>query len=169
MWPGRPALEHMTLLVIAGVLMTDRTLYQFRKIPFTCSWLPGGVQLKMKLGLGALLFVTFAGVATQIELWTLQWFARFVFLLAILLSAAVWVRNRSAEFANSPGNRLQFEDLPPADVFALDLRPDGDWSSDDAYVDAIDADRTLAARLRPLGIWLLALSIVGFDWERVGE
>jgi pimeloyl-ACP methyl ester carboxylesterase len=169
-WPGRPAFEHVLLLAVAGLLLTDRSLYRFRKIPFACSWLPRGVQLKMRLGVSVLLFLTFAGLIARIELWTMQRFARFAVLLAILSAAAVWARRRSAEFANSPGNRIQFEDLPPADVFALDLRPDGEWSSDDAYVDAIDSGRrSLAARLRPLGIWLLALLIVGFDWERVGE
>jgi pimeloyl-ACP methyl ester carboxylesterase len=170
-WPGRPALEHAILLALAGLLLVDCSLYQFRKIPFACSWLPGGVQLKMRLGVYILLFLTFAGLATELELWTMQKFARYAVLLAIGAGTAVWARRRSAEFANASGNRLQFEDLPQADVFALDLRQDGDWSSDEAYVDAIDphAGRSLAARLRPLGIWILVLLIVGFDWEQIGE
>jgi pimeloyl-ACP methyl ester carboxylesterase len=170
-WPGRPALEHMLLLALAGLLLIDRSLYHFRKIPFTCSWLPAGVQLKMRSTVYVLIFLMFAGIATRIELWTMQKFARFAVLLGALLAAAIWARRRSFEFAGSSGNRLQFEDLPPADVFALDLRPDGDWSSDEAYVDSIDsnAGRTLAARLKPLGIWILVLLIVGFDYERVGE
>jgi len=173
-WRGRPAFEHVLVLLLAGFLLTDRSLYRFRKIPFACSWLPGGVQFKMRLGVYVLLFLMFAGLMARIELWTMQKFARFAVLLAILSAAAVRACRRSTEFANSPGNRIQFEDLPQADVFALDLRPDGDWSSDDAYVDAVDSGdgnsgRTLAARLRPFGIWLLALLIVGFDWECVGE
>jgi pimeloyl-ACP methyl ester carboxylesterase len=170
-WPGRFAAEHTLLLVLAGILLADRSLYQFRKIPFACSWLPGGVQLKMRLGMYVLLFLLFAGLMAQIELHTMQKLARFAVLLAALFAAAVWVRRRSAEFSNSPGNSLQFEDLPPAEIFALDLRPDGEWSSGDAYVDAIDpnAGRSLAQRLRPFAVALLIALIAGFVYERFGE
>ncbi|HEX4278389.1 MAG TPA: alpha/beta hydrolase [Bryobacteraceae bacterium] len=170
-WPGRPAFEHMLVLTLAGLLLADCSLYQFRKMPFACSWLPGGVQLKMRASVYALLFLTFASIAANIELRSLERFARFVVILAILGSAAVWARRRAFEFAGARGNRLQFEDLPEAEVFALDLRQDGDWSSDEAYVDAIDphAGRSFARRLRPLGIWILVFLIVGFDWERIGE
>jgi pimeloyl-ACP methyl ester carboxylesterase len=170
-WPGRYAAEHTLLLVLAGILLADRSLYRFRKIPFACSWLPGGVQFKMRLGMSALLFLLFAGLLAQIELHTMQRFARFAVLLAVFFAAAVWARRRSAEFANSPDNRLQFEDLPPAEIFALDLRPDGEWSSDDAYVDSIDphTGRSLTARIRPFGVGLLIAIMAGFVYERVGE
>lgn len=170
-WQGRPALEHMLVLTFAGLLLVERSLYQFRKIPFACSWLPSGVQLKMRLGVYVLLFLTFASVAAGFELWAMQKLSRFLVLAATLAAGALWARRRSLEFASAPDNRLQFEDLPETEVFALDLRQDGDWSSDEAYVDAIDphAGRSLARRLRPLGIWIFALLIVGFDWERVEE
>jgi hypothetical protein len=126
----------MLVLVVVGLLLIDRSLYRFRKIPFTCSWLPAGVQLKVRMGVYILLFLLLAGLFTQIELRTLQKFPRFIVFLAVLTATAVWARRRSAEFANSPANRLQFDDVPPADVFALDLRPDGEWSGDEAYVDA---------------------------------
>jgi pimeloyl-ACP methyl ester carboxylesterase len=118
-----------------------------------------------------LLFLLFAGLLAQIELHTMQRLARFAVLLAVFFAAAVWARRRSAEFANSPGNRLQFEDMPPAEIFALDLRPDGEWSSDDAYVDSIDlnAGRSLAERLRPFGVALLIALVAGFVYERAGE
>ena len=169
-WPGRPALEHLLVLIVAGLLLADLSLYQFRKIPFACSWLPGGVQLKMRLGVYTILFLTAAGIFTGIEFLSIQRFARFVVLMTILLAASVWARRRTAEFAGAPANRIQFEDIPAADVFALDLRPDGDWSSDEAYVDTIDtrAGKTLAARLKPAAIWVLALLISGFDWELIG-
>ena len=170
-WPGRPAAEHMILLILAGLAFASRSLYRFRKIPFACSWLPGGAQQKMRMSLFVFLFLLFAGTIAQIELWSMERFARFAVLLAVLSVYAVWARRRSAEFANSPANWLQFEDLPPAEVFALDLRPDGDWSIDDAYVDSIDpnAGRSLSTRLRPFGVGLLIAIMAGFVYERVGE
>jgi len=168
-WPGRPAAEHVLLLVLGGVLLVDRSLYRFRKIPFTCSWLPAGVQLKMRLGIYVLLFLLFAGLMAQIELWSMERSARFAVLLAVFWASAIRARRRSAEFADSPGNRLQFEDLPPAEIEALDLSSDGEWSSDDKYVDSTEPARTMGARVRPFVVALLIALVAGFAYERVGE
>jgi pimeloyl-ACP methyl ester carboxylesterase len=149
-----------------GLLLVERWLYQFRKIPFTCSWLPAGVQRKMRTTIYVLLFLITAGLATEIELWTMEKFARFAVLLSILAGIAVWARHRSTAFAHAPGNRLQFEDLPPADVFALDLRQDAEWSSDEAYVDAVDPG---AKRLRPFAVAFLIALLAGFAYERIGQ
>jgi pimeloyl-ACP methyl ester carboxylesterase len=165
-WPGRPALAHTLVLLLFGLLLVERWLYQFRKIPFTCSWLPAGVQRKMRTTIYVLLFLITAGLATEIELWTMEKFARFSVLLSILAGIAVWARHRSTAFAHAPGNRLQFEDLPPADVFALDLRQDAEWSSDEAYVDAVDPG---AKRLRPFAVAFLIALLAGFAYERIGQ
>jgi pimeloyl-ACP methyl ester carboxylesterase len=165
-WPGRPAFAHTLVLLLFGLLLVDRWLYQFRKIPFTCSWLPAGVQRKMRTTIYVLLFLMTASLATGIELWTMEKLARFAVLLSILAGMAVWARRRSTAFANAPGNRLQFEDLPPADVFALDLRPDVEWSNDEAYVDAVDPG---AKRLRPFAVAFLIALLAGFAYERIGE
>jgi hypothetical protein len=128
-WPARPALEHMAVLVMTGFLLVDRALYQFRKIPFACSYLPGKANLKMKLGIYGVAFLFFADVGVQIEFWAMRKPARFLVLSAIFLATAVLANRHTAEFAAAPDNRIQFEDLPPAEVFALDLRHDGTWSN----------------------------------------
>jgi len=171
MWPGRPALEHLAVLVVVGILLVQGALYQFRKIPFACSYLPGKANLKTKLGICGILFLVAVDPGTQLELWTMQRFARFLVLFAILLAAALRARRRTAEFAASPYNRIQFEDLPPSDVFVLDLKRDGAWSRDEAYVEAIDPQcgRTLAARIRAFVIGALVLAASAFAYERTGE
>ncbi|HWE52946.1 MAG TPA: hypothetical protein VG273_24355 [Bryobacteraceae bacterium] len=132
-WPGRYALEHMLILVLAGTLIADLSLHQFRKIPFACSWLPGGSQFKLKLGIWMLIFVIFAGALTGIEFWAMHTFARFCVFAAMLFLVARWAARRNTQFAASAANLLQFDELPPSDIFALDLRSDGEWSSDEAY------------------------------------
>jgi hypothetical protein len=117
------------VLVITGFLLVERALYQFRKIPFACSYLPGKANLKLKLGIYGILFLFLADVGVQIEFWAMQKPARFLVLSAVLLAAAVRANRQTAEFAAAPDNRIQFEDLQPAEVFALDLRRDGTWSS----------------------------------------
>lgn len=170
-WPGRPALEHIVVLALIGIVMAERSLYQFRKIPFACSWLPGSTHGKMKAGIWGCVFIVLATAAAATELWTMEKAARMVVLLAILGAVAVRARHRSTEFAADPGNRLQFEDSPPADIYALDLRQDGAWSGDEAYVDAIDPNmgRSLAARIRPFAAAILLLLTAGFVYEQAGE
>ena len=170
-WPGRPALEHMLVLVAVGVLIVERSLYQLRKIPFACSYLPGGANLNVKLGIYAIVFLLAAEIGTQLEFWSMQKPVRFVVLFGILAAAAVLSRRRTLEYAASPHNRIQFEDLPPGEVFALDLRRDGEWCGDQAYVDAIDSDlnRPLRARLKPVGFGAILLATAGFLYEQAGE
>jgi hypothetical protein len=57
-----------------------------------------------------------------------------------MLLAAWGVRwhRRNVEFDIAPHNRVQFEDLPLSDISPLDLRQDGEWSGDEAWVAAID-------------------------------
>jgi hypothetical protein len=63
---------------------------------------------------------------------------RFPVVLAVLTAAALGARRRTAEFAGAPYNRVQFEDLPPADVVALDLRGDEADFNSEQYVDAMN-------------------------------
>ena len=59
-------------------------------------------------------------------------------MLTILIGLAIRAGRRSTEFAASPGARLQFEDLPPAEIFALDLSREADQTSDDSYLDSAE-------------------------------
>jgi hypothetical protein len=123
-WPRRPALEHVAMLVVAGVLLVQLSLRKFRKIPFACSYLPGKGNLKVALGVYGTLILFLTDVGTRIEFWSMERFTRFATLFSILLVAAMWACHRTAEIASSPYNRLQFEDLPPAEILTLDLRRD---------------------------------------------
>lgn len=140
-WPRRPALEHLALLAVLSVLVVERALYRFRKIPFACSYLPGKANLHVRLYASGVLFLFLADSGSRLEFWAMDQTSRFVALFAVILALAIWARRRTAEFANAPGNRIQFEEVPPAEIFALDLRPDGAWLSDEAYVEAIDLRR----------------------------
>ncbi len=168
-WPGGPALEHMLVLVLAGLLIADLSLHQFRKIPFACSWLPGGPQFRLKMGIWMLIFVVFASLLTGIEFWAMQNFARFCVFAALLLIVVRWAARRNTEFALSAANRLQFDELPPAEIFALDLRPDGEWSGDEAWVASIDPGegRTIGQRLKRFAIGALIFISVGPSFHAV--
>ncbi len=170
-WPGRPAIEHVLILVLVGIILVERGLNQFRKIPFACSWLPGATHRKMKIGIWGWVFLIVANILASIEVWALGKPARIYTVLGILAALAIYSRRRTLEFANAPENRVQFEDTPPGEIFALDLHQDGAWLSDEAFVDTIDPDmgRSIWGRLRPFAIGLVALIICGFLYEQFGE
>jgi hypothetical protein len=139
--PVRDALEASLLLAVASVGVADWSLDQFRKFPFACSWLPASGQSlatvrALAYGLG---FLLSASAVAAIELWALRDGRRFAVLIVLLaaVAAALWRRNR--EFAASAAYFVQFEDRPPAEIFALDLHPDGQWSSEQAWADAVSS------------------------------
>jgi hypothetical protein len=146
LWPARPAAEHAAVLAALAVLFVERALGKFRKLPFACSYLPGKANLHVSLYAYGVLFLFLTDSGSRVELWSLARPARYLPLLAVLVAGALWARRRTLEYAESEYNRVQFEDLPPAEVFALDLRRDGALLGDDAYVDAIGSHRT---RQRP--------------------
>ncbi len=135
LWPVRPVLEHLTIAVAMAFLLVDLFLYRFRKIPFACSYLPGGANLKVKLGAYGIGFLCLAEVGTLVEFWAFDPPARFLGLLALLVAAVVWAHRRRSKFAAADHTPLQFEDLPPADIFALDFRRDSDWIGREQYID----------------------------------
>jgi len=145
-WPWPAALEHVIMLVLVGILLVELLLHRFRKIPFACSYLPGKANLNVRFGAGGIAFLFLAGQGVDLEYWAMERPARFVVLAAILAGLAFWARRRTAGFARIPGQRIQFEDLPPAEITSLDLRPDAPPSCDDAYLD-VATERIEAATL----------------------
>ncbi|MBZ5723607.1 MAG: ABC transporter permease [Acidobacteriia bacterium] len=131
-WPVRPSLQHLAILAVAAILMTDLALYRFRKIPFACSYLPGKANLHVRLGLGAIgfIFVTTQGV--ELEYNTLQHPIGFLVLFTVLAVIARWAYRRTASY---PVAALQFEDLPPAEIETLNLHDDDGAVPPDAGTD----------------------------------
>ncbi|MGA8029823.1 MAG: alpha/beta fold hydrolase [Bryobacteraceae bacterium] len=167
-WPGRPAIAHLAACTLIALLLVDICLYRFRKIPFTCSYLPGGANLNVKLGIYAIAFLFLTDLGSHIELWAIPRLARFTVLLALLLSAVVWMSRRRAEFATSPFTPVQFEQLPPSEIFALDFRADSELTGGEQYID-VTPERTFWVRARPFVAGFIALALAGFAYERFGE
>lgn len=134
-WPAGAALEHTAVLIAVGMLLVETLLYRFRKIPFACSYLPGKANLNVRLGAGGIGFLFAASQGVQLEYWAMQRPVRFVVFAAILYAVAWWARRRTAEFAAIPGHRIQFEELPPNELLALDLHPDSGASTHEVYLD----------------------------------
>jgi pimeloyl-ACP methyl ester carboxylesterase len=172
-WPGRFSLEASFVLLLVVLILVDYRLYQFRKIPFTCSWLPApgqSVNTVRAIAYG-FAFLTLAYSLAGIELWALRSVARFVVLCGCLAFWLAWLRRRGQAFAAAPGNALQFDDIPAPEIFALDLRTDSAWVGEQAWVEGTRSRsvRSRRARLQTAGVILMFVLAAGYVYERAGE
>ena len=167
-WPGRPAAEHIVILIGAGVFIVERSLSGFRKIPFTCSYLPGSGNLTVRFGIYAIVFLLIAEVLFgQAEFTLLHRLSGFAIAAAVAIGLAAWMRWRTTSYAASYA-QLQFEELPPAEVFSLDLKSDPASAAPQSYVTAVDRDPRLSTP-RLVAAALALLLIGGFIYEQFGQ
>lgn len=123
-WQWRLAAAHLAVLVLLSLTLVDVFLFRFRKIPFTCSYLPGKSHFHMMFlgGMGLLLVSSWF---TDYELEAMKrplTFAGFLALLGVAAIAARRLANSSAEEADAS---VQFEDVMPPAVQTLGLNRDG--------------------------------------------
>jgi hypothetical protein len=123
-WPWREAAEHATVLALVGMIVAELCLAGFRKIPFTCSYLPGKSHFHMAvLVFGLLLFLMERGAAWERS--AMQTRAGWAAIAAALLCLALLARYRTNSRARSEEQQLQFEDEPEPTIQALGLYRDG--------------------------------------------
>jgi pimeloyl-ACP methyl ester carboxylesterase len=167
-WPGRPAAEHIVILIGAGVFIVERSLSGFRKVPFACSYLPGSGNLTVRFGIYAILFLLIAETLFgQAEFTLLHRLPGFAIAAAVVIALAAWMRWRTTNSARAYA-QLQFEELPPAEVFSLDLKSEPASATPQSYIAAIDRDPRLT-RPRLIAASLAALLIGGFAYEQFGQ
>ena len=98
----------------------ERIFRDWRKVPFTCTYLPGKApawMIMLRIGIAAPLL----GAAGHLMLRASADLIPAVALLTFEL--AVWWRLRSARRAAWEGARLQFEEIEEAPVMSLELQP----------------------------------------------
>ena len=123
LWPWQQAAGHLLLLALLALILSDVCLLNFRKIPFTCSFLPGKSQFHL-LFLGAIWLMWFVGMSVKFELDMLQQARSTATLVVPFVLAAIALRI-FATLMRSKDDEVQFEEsLPPA-VMELGLHRDG--------------------------------------------
>ena len=121
--------------------MVERALVLFRKIPFTCSYLPGSGNLTVRFGIYAIVFLVISETLFgQAEFALLHRLSGFALAAAVLIALAAWRRWRTTRYADSYA-QLQFEELPPAELFSLDLKTDPGSNAPQSYIAAVIATR----------------------------
>jgi CubicO group peptidase (beta-lactamase class C family) len=123
-WPWRAAAGHMLVLGLVATIVGELSLYGFRKIPFTCSYLPGKSYVHMAF----LFFLGFMFVMTRganLERQALDDPGSYAIMIGILGALAITARWRASARAAADDATVQFEDEPEPVVFQLGLHRDG--------------------------------------------
>jgi len=117
--PWREAAGHLALLALLGLILVEVCLRGFRKIPFTCSYLPGKSQVNMVFlyVLGCFYGVMFAVKYEQQALSNSHTTATVLALFAAGGALAHWI----TAAASSAGEDVQFEEFMPPPVMELGL------------------------------------------------
>ncbi len=121
LWGGARACQHLLVLALLGAILVFASMRRFRKIPFACSYLPGKANLTVRLGMYGILFLFLCDTGVRVEVGALHAPRGFVILTAILVAGAFWTWRRTHTLSASPGEMLQFEELPAGGLLALDL------------------------------------------------
>ncbi len=120
-WPWTPVAEHLLVLGLLGSLLADISLKGFRKIPFTCSYLPGKSKVHMVFWFGIIPLVVAIHNAAELELRLMSSPLNYWAMAVALGAAAFAARRASNTSANRSGREIQFEESASDELVGLGL------------------------------------------------
>jgi hypothetical protein len=123
-WPGRQNAAHLVVLGLVGMIVADICLLGFRKIAFTCSYLPGRSRFNIVF-LGAFGVLWLGSEAVIFERHALRHTGSMALMLALLAVAWVTVRRTAVTLARGEEQELRFEEEQSPAVLGLGLHRDG--------------------------------------------
>lgn len=120
-WPWTIAMEHLLVLGLLGIVLVDISLKDFRKIPFTCSYLPGKSKVHMLFWFGIIPLVVAIQKLVELEQRAmaspLSYWA-----MAVTLGAAAFAARRVANMsASRSGPEIKFEESASDEMVGLRL------------------------------------------------
>jgi hypothetical protein len=128
-WPWWLAADHLVVLGLLGATVAYVCLAAFRKIPFTCSYLPGKSYLHMAfLTATFLMLLIVRGVVFESA--ALRDRTSYTAMVAVLAVAALVARWRAVSRGNEVDAVVQFEEVPAAVLQTLGLNRDGVVTTD---------------------------------------
>lgn len=124
LWPWQPAVEHLAVLTLVGVTLIELAQYNFHKLPFTCSYLPGKSNLHITFAFCLLLGVNAVYWSARMEYSVLADRTGYLRLLTILLVVTAFAWWRRARAASEQAELRFEEELAPV-IGSLGLHRDG--------------------------------------------
>jgi hypothetical protein len=129
-WTWRPSLAvaHLMVLALAGTILAWISLWGFKKIPFTCSWLPGKTFIHMAF-LAVLGCLILLAKGAAVEWQTIGDLRQSIELVAVLVFVAIAVataaRRKTVAAIHADEGLVQFEEVAPPAILELGLFRDG--------------------------------------------
>jgi hypothetical protein len=120
-WPWKPAAEHLLLLALLGSILADASLRGFRKIPFTCSYLPGKSKAHLVFWFGVIPVVIAIHKAAVFEQRTMADPLSYWATAALVATVAVVGRRISNTSAKQHEWETQFEESRSDELIVLGL------------------------------------------------
>jgi hypothetical protein len=119
-WPLRFGIEHLLILALLGMILVEISVWGFRKIPFTCSYLPGSGNLHYLFWAFGLLLLPLINAAAQMELHLLDSLSGYSAIVAVLSLLLALVRWRTS-IAFRSVKVMQFDEIDDLAIFSLNL------------------------------------------------
>jgi hypothetical protein len=119
-WPPRMVLGHIVYALILSLILIELLLFEFIKLPFACSYLPGKAKIILLWPLYVLTCYVYSYGMTFVERWVLGGIGRY--LAFVLVSGAVlfFLNRRSALFIKQ-NSAILFEEAPPEPTIILSI------------------------------------------------
>jgi len=120
-WPPLPAAGHLVLLWLLGSVLVELYLYGTRKIPFTCSYLPGKSTFQAAFWVAVLFLLLVTATFSAFERRTLDSPALYVQLTGTLAIILLIARTLTSMQARGADSQPQFEEEPGDRLVSLDV------------------------------------------------
>ena len=120
-WHWLALAQHLLVLVLVGSVVTDLSLREFRKIPFTCSYLPGKSKVHMVFWFGIIPLVFLVHKLAELEDGLMDSAAGYCAMVAVL-TVAGWAARRAVNHDAAENSlEAQFEETSPDELLTLGL------------------------------------------------
>lgn len=121
LWPWQIAAKHLVLLGMLGIGIIELAVYDFHKIPFTCSIFAWQVAFQYGSCLPGLILMSVTWTA-ELEMRALSEPKYYAVVFLCLIAAAALARWRNTANARSEYAVTRFDEVPEAAISALSLR-----------------------------------------------
>jgi hypothetical protein len=118
-WGPAMAARHLLLALAVALVTVEWLFLGFRKIPFTCTYLPGKANLRLTWPKHAAIFFGYCGLAPRLAAWLLVRPLAYVASIALLVLAWRWLVRRRGQEARAAC--LVFDERADAHVTVLGL------------------------------------------------
>ena len=116
-WGPVPA--HLVVCALLAAILVELMLWEWQKVPFVCSYLPGKRNVALTFVLYWMGFSFFAFTMTRFEAWSLRYFPRWLIFAGLLLASLAKMREfRRESWGSLP---LKYEEEPDKLVETLGL------------------------------------------------